>query len=326
MRRLVFMTQRLDPADPVLGATAAKVRALADRVDELVVLCDSADPSFRLRNLRVHEFRARTQAGRGARFLRALSAELRPRPIGVVAHMIPLFAVLAAPLVRPRRIPLALWYVHWKSHAVLRAAVAVSTDVFSVSSASFPFPYPSLHEIGHGIDLSEFAPAPEPPAGGELRVLVLGRYAPVKGLETILRAASLADAHVEGHGPSSPDGAYLASLRAAFPDADLAGPVDRSSVPALFAGCHVLVNNTRAGADKVVYEAAAAGVPVLASSAVFADLLPDELRFAPDDAEGLAARMRGIDRRRRPELRARVEERHSVEHWADALLTTLAGT
>ena len=35
--RLVFVTQRVDPDDPVLGATVAKIAALAARVDEVVV-------------------------------------------------------------------------------------------------------------------------------------------------------------------------------------------------------------------------------------------------------------------------------------------------
>jgi hypothetical protein len=42
MRRLVFVTQKADPADPILGATVAKIRALAARVDEVAVLADGA--------------------------------------------------------------------------------------------------------------------------------------------------------------------------------------------------------------------------------------------------------------------------------------------
>ena len=56
MRRLVFATQKLDPDDPVLAATAPMARALAARVDELVVLCDSAVPGIMPENTRVHEF------------------------------------------------------------------------------------------------------------------------------------------------------------------------------------------------------------------------------------------------------------------------------
>ena len=106
MRRLILATQKLESTDPILAATVAKVAALAERVDELVVLCDSAEPGIVPANVRVREFGAATQVQRGARFVAALRRELTPRPLGVVAHMIPLYVIVAAPLVRPRRIPL----------------------------------------------------------------------------------------------------------------------------------------------------------------------------------------------------------------------------
>jgi glycosyltransferase involved in cell wall biosynthesis len=102
--------------------------------------------------------------------------------------------------------------------------------------------------------------------------------------------------------------------------------VPRAEIPTLLASHDALVNNMRAGApDKVVYEAAASCLPVLASNPVFDDLLPPELRFDRDDVDGLAERLRTLDPRRRPELRDVVVRRHSVEHWADALLATVAG-
>src|SRR5205085_10439973 len=121
-------------------------------------------------------------------FERALARELRGAD-AVVAHMVPLYAVIAAPLVRPRRIPLALWYTHWKAHAVVRAAEKVCTHILSVDRRSFPLPSAKVHAIGHGIDLREFSCTETPP--GPLRALVLGRYSPAKGLETILEAAEL---------------------------------------------------------------------------------------------------------------------------------------
>src|SRR3954447_1567189 len=170
-------------------------RALAARVDELAVLCDTA--TIELENATIHEFGAATQVQRGARFAAALTRELRPRPLGVVAHMVPLYAVLAAPLVRPRGIPLVLWYTHWKGHAVVRAAEKACTAIASVDERSFPLPSTKVHAIGHGIEVGEFVctDAPEPPT----RALVLGRYSPAKGLETILAAARRAGVHVEAH-------------------------------------------------------------------------------------------------------------------------------
>jgi glycosyltransferase involved in cell wall biosynthesis len=295
------------------------VRALAARVDDLVVLCDTATTS--VDGVRVREFGAPTQVRRGARFTAALAREL-PGCGGVVAHMVPLYAVLAAPLVRPRRIPLVLWYTHWKAHAVVRAAERVCTAVTSVDTRSFPLRSSKLHALGHAIDLEEFrcTEAPPPPA----RVLVLGRYSPAKGLETILRAARETGVHVEAHGTDETFEAYTRDLRQAFPEAELGRPVPRAEVPALFARSHALVNNMRAGApDKVVYEAAASCLPVLAANPVFDDLLPEELRFRQDDVDDLARKLRALDLRRRPELRELVERRHSVDHWADGLLATV---
>jgi glycosyltransferase involved in cell wall biosynthesis len=333
MSRLIFATQRLDPRDPILAATVPMVRALATRVDELVVLCDSAVPEAVPENARVHEFRAATQAQRGAKFAAALARELRPRPLGVVAHMVPLYAVLAAPLVRPLRIPLVLWYTQWKGHVVVRAAERVATAVVSVDRDSFPLVSSKVRGIGHGIDVDEFA-CDEGPADGEpLQALVLGRYSPVKGLEAILRGVAIAgDVRLEAYG-STGNGVYddhkrdlERLIRELGVDAVLHGPVPRAEVPALFARSHVLINNTRAGArDKVVYEAAAACLPVLTSNRGFDDLLTEDLRFETDDPASLALRLQSLDRRRRPELREYVAAHHSVEHWADGVLATVGG-
>jgi glycosyltransferase involved in cell wall biosynthesis len=318
--KLVFCTQKLDAGDPVLAATVPMVRALAERVDELVVLCDAAKdvPD----GVRAHEFGAATQLARGLRFELALARELRGAG-AVVAHMVPLYAVIAAPLVRPRGIPLVLWYTHWKGHAVVRAAEKVCTQVLSVDARSFPLPSRKVRGIGHGIDVGEFwcSEAPD----GPLRVLVLGRYSPAKGLETILQAAELAGVAVEAHGSDTTFESYARGLARRYPHAELGGPLPRAQLPELFARHHVLVNNMRAGApDKVVYEAAASCLPVLASNPVFDDLLPLELRFERDDAEGLAEKLRTLDPRRRPELRDTVARHHSVEHWADEVVATVS--
>src|SRR5262249_49121193 len=104
----------------------------------------------------------------------------------------------------------------------------------------------------------------------------------------------------------------------------LGDAVPRTQVPQLLGEFDALVNNMRAGApDKVVYEAAATCMPVLASNPVFDLLLPPELRFHREDPDQLAERIRGLadvtdDVRR--ELRRRVERDHSVDTWADRVL------
>ena len=277
MAKLVFITQHVDPAHPALAATVPKIRALADLVDEVVVLTDSAAPGVLPLNCRVRTFRAGRRAGRGVKFETALTRELPGlRGGAVVAHMCPIYAVLAAPLVRPLRVPLVLWFTHWRASGLLRAAELVSTAVASVDTRSFPLPSRKLRAIGHGIDLSEFACTPGRD-DGELKLIALGRYSPAKGLDVVLRALAAADDRVtlDVLGPtlSEEERTHRAELVRLAAELGLGGrvrlgdAVPRAEIPELFGSHDALVNNMRAGApDKVVYEAAASCLPVLAST------------------------------------------------------------
>jgi glycosyltransferase involved in cell wall biosynthesis len=152
----------------------------------------------------------------------------------------------------------------------------------------------------------------------------------VKGWETALRALTeLPDATLTIHGPMLTDGdrAYKPRLEAlagelgVYERVTFADAVTYSEVPTLLTAADALVNPTRGNAaDKVVYEAAAACLPVFAASPVFDGLLPEALRFRVDDAASLAAKIRGYSVGAGPALRARVEAEHSADHWAERVL------
>jgi glycosyltransferase involved in cell wall biosynthesis len=320
-----------------------KLRALAARVDELVVLADGAVPEALPEGTRMRTFHSGSKLGRGARFEAALSAELPAlrRSGAVVAHMCPIYAVLSAPLARPLGIPVVLWYTHWHSSPTLRLAERASSAVASVDRRSFPLLSPKVHAIGHGIDLDEFPCRGRRPDGGALRVLALGRYSPAKGLATVLRAVRRAlddglELRLEVRGPAlTPEERSHRDELVRLADelrlgeyVLLAEPLPRSEIADLFAANDVLVNNMRAGApDKVVYEAAASCLPVLASNPVFDSLLDERWRFERDDPRGLAARLAelasldDVERERLGRgLRERVASDHSVERWAEQIV------
>ena len=335
MKRLVFVTQQVDPASPVLGATVAKVSALAERLGEVTVIADAAVEGALPANCRVHTFGAATRVGRGARFEAALARELRrrPRPAAVVAHMCPIFAVLAAPLARPLGVRVLLWYTHWRASRLLALAERLSSAVISVDRRSFPLDSRKLVPIGHGIDLARFACA-ERPKRDVLELLALGRTSPAKGIDTVIRAvAQVPGARLTQHGPSLTEAEILHRGELGQLVADL-GVADRvtigdsvpaDAVPALLGAADCLVNNMRAGAtDKVVYEAAATCLPVLASNPALDGLLPAALRFPRDDPAALAARIRELAVADRTaigrDLRLRVERDHGVEGWAERVI------
>lgn len=327
--RIVFVTQAADPEHPVLGATLAKIRALAERVDEVVVIADSDVGAALPENCRVRTFGAPSQAARGARYLAVLAPELMRRPVAVVAHMSPVFALLAAPLARPLRAPLLLWFTQQASGLSLQAAERVVDKILTVDTRTVPLSSSKVRAIGHGIDVSGLPCVPErrPPLR---RLLGLGRYAPVKGWETVLRALpELPDVTLTVHGPmlTETDQAELPRLEALADElgvrdrVTLGAEVPYASVPQLFGLADAVVNATRGNAaDKVVYEAAAACLPVFAASPVFDTLLPEELRFHGDCPRSLAERIVAYAGGAGAELRARVEAEHSVGRWADRVL------
>ncbi len=342
MSRVVFVTQQVDPVHPTLGAASAMVRALAERVDEVVVLAAAADIESLPGNARFLGFSAPTQALRGGRFEAALAGTLlRGRPTALLAHMSPIYAVLAAPLLRPLRVPLLLWFTQQRAGRSLRRAERVVDAILSVDRRAVPLASPKVRAIGHGIDTVEFACVEPGPRDGRLRLLSLGRYTEVKGHDVVLRAlqrlvAEGLDAQLTVHGEEATANDAVVRRRLGELAAELGlgararllDALPRPQVPALLAETDVLVNATHGPtADKVVFEAAACCVPAVAASPVFEALLPAALRFRDGDEASLAAAVRtaaDIPSETRRELRRRVEASHSVGHWADAVLAAAA--
>lgn len=343
-RKLIFITQVVDPSDPNLGATTAKIAALARRVDEVVVLCDRGVDGALPDNCRLRVFGAPTRPQRAARYIGALRSELRERPIGVVGHMVPLYTIVAAPFVRPRRVPLVLWYTHWKGHIVLRIATLVCTDVTSLDLRSFPLQSRKVHGIGHGIDVNEFPCQPVgPSAGRPFRVMSLGRYSRPKKLDEMIEGVRIArerggvDARIDlfGTAGSESEAAYKRELEAlvARPEyrafAAVGGPIPRIELPPVYAQADVVASDF-ISTDKIVLEACASCRPVIASHPAFDTLfagIDPPLAFDRGRPETFADRIEQLaalsDEDRHAigvTLRERVRTQHSVETWADAIL------
>jgi glycosyltransferase involved in cell wall biosynthesis len=347
--RLVFVTQKLDADDPILGATVEKVRALAERCEHVHVLALAVGRHDLPANVTFATFGASTRLQRGLRYARALVPALLPRrPDALIAHMCPIYLVLAAPFAKPLRIPLVVWYTHWTIDSTLRLATRLCDAALSVERHSYPLDSVKVIATGHGIDVDEFTPRDGPVEGdGPLRLLGLGRTSPSKGFMTLLAALESAnerglDIEVELRGPSTTDEerGHRQELLERIESGPLRGrvrlenPVSYSDVPALLRRFDAVVNPTRGqthgGAlDKVVYEAAASAVPVFACNPHFATFLgglPVELLFRSGEQEDLAAKLiafaaapPGARAEAGRELRRRVVAGHSSRTWAEAV-------
>jgi hypothetical protein len=75
--------------------------------------------------------------------------------------MAPVYALIAAPLARPLRVPLLLWFTQQAGGSLLDAAERVVNALLTVDERSVPIRSQKIHAIGHGIDVDALACVPE---------------------------------------------------------------------------------------------------------------------------------------------------------------------
>lgn len=358
--RVLMLTQRLDAASPVLASAVGWVNALAARVDHVDVVCFDRGHAPLASNVTVWTVGTRERVSRIAR-LRSFVRHVAPLAGEVdvlFAHMVPRFAWLAFPLARARRRPIVLWYVHRQRSFELRLAAAASAVVATAVPASFPIASAKVRALGHGVDGAFFAPGPpdESPGGLSGRdrpepplVVMIGRLAPVKRQDILLRAlALLRDSRKEvrlivaGHATGARGRAYLRRLRdlaaslGVSERVTFAGAVSPEGVRALYRRAAVAVNLSPSGLfDKAPLESMMTGTPTIVASASFDPLLPDEeawLRLRPP--EGPLQLARSLERalamdsharvRLGQQLRLRALEAHGLDGLMDRLVAAMA--
>ncbi len=343
--RLVFITPKVDPDDPLLGFIHTWVLKLAARVDSLHViqLWRTSPPlpgNVQLESLGRGE--AGGKVAVGARLAAVLRRACWPdRPDGIIAHMGPIFAICAAPFAKLAGAPLALWYAHGNVDWRLRLAHQLVDRVGTSTPEGFRIRSSKRVITGQGIDTERLVP------GGERvpnRVVSVGRMSPIKHHEVLLEA--IADltrrdvdlrAEIVGGASLPSERDYLAQLEDQVERLGLGNRVDivpgvaHSHIVGHYQRAALFVSCSETGSlDKAVLEAAACGaVPITTNPAFsrFFDPWTDDHLVPPRDPAALAGVLgRWLGRssddlsNRASELRARVVNDHSVDHLADELI------
>jgi glycosyltransferase involved in cell wall biosynthesis len=344
------VTQLVDPDDPVLGFVVDQIRAL--RADGGVIVVANevrhVPPDLEGSVITLGKERGYGRTRRTARYLATVARLAATRRAdALVAHMCPVYLVVAAPITKLARMRTALWFVHPADTPMLRVAERLADVVVTALPGSYPRRAPNVVPIGHAIDTDRIQQLGVGRRPGEpFRLLALGRTAPVKGYPTLIRATATAraggadvDVHIVGPSVTSTEAQHRRELEQLVESSGapvhIDGGVARGEVGRVLTAAHALVNTTdRGSADKVVFEAMAAGRPVLVTSDAFSTLvadLPLSLLSPPDDATALAAGITALAEAPPAvldavgsALRQRVERDHSLGHWAQALRQLVA--
>jgi len=346
--KLLLFNLATDVDDPILGFTTRWIQALAKRVEFIHVITMRAGRVEVPENVRVYSVgkeKGYSEPRRAVEFYRYLFHILREDRIDACfSHMIPIFTVLAAPVLKVKRIPIMTWYAHPSLTWILKLAHHFSDRMVASVATAYPYRKDKLVVVGQGIDTDLFCPdgsLPEQPP----MILCVGRLSPVKDHPTLIRAAALLRERWQNPfrvvilgGPAGPkDEPYVRSLHRLVEELNLQDivsfhpPVPQSALPNWYRRCTVLVNMTPTGSgDKVVWEAMACGRPCLAANEGFRETMGEYsgvLLFPYGNSESLAERLLWLlclspDEAQRigAYLRERVLAFHSLEQLATKLM------
>jgi glycosyltransferase involved in cell wall biosynthesis len=288
-RSLLIFNLRTDADDSVLGFTTDWINALAPFYDHVDVITMHAGRLAVAANVSVYSAgreRGYSEARRALRFYRLLlGLLLRRRYVACFAHMMPLFALMAAPLLTLWRVRCVLWYTHRQRTRQLAWATRLVWRVVSATQTSFPIPTPKLRVLGHGIRTDFYTPpAAHTPQTPPL-VVYVARLTPIKRQALLIEAARGLDCQVAliGDVPDGFDTAYAAELRAQVEASGqgqqvlFLGKQTPEAVREWLWRADLSVNLAPPGLfDKAALEAMACGVPTLVTNAAFAPALGDE--------------------------------------------------
>lgn len=347
--RLLLFNLVTDADDPVLGFTTVWINALAARCEAVDVVTMQVGRLAVAPNVRVYSVgkeKGYGDARRALEFYRIIFGLLRHYHYDACfAHMIQLFAVMAAPLLKLYRVPITLWYAHKATGRMLRLAEKLVDHVVTASPESFRLASSKLHVIGHGIDTDLFRPLGEPKNTVIFTLISAGRIAPVKRLEIIISAVKalheqgMTDVQLRLVGDAAPpDAAYDERLRKMVADYQLdesvvfIGGMPYESLVVEYQQADVMVNMSATGSiDKAVLEAMACGLPVVTANEAFRTMLApwsDLLFIPPESPEEISVYLKQLAEMSPAEraalgttLRSLVVEQHSMTHLTDQLLS-----
>ncbi len=334
--KLLVTTQVMDSADPGLGFFVRWVEELSLHAETIEVICLFEGAHALPPNVRVHSLGKENGRVPGIayalRYLR-LAWKLRGRYDAAFVHMNQEYIIIAGWLWKLLGKRIYLWRNHYAGSVLTDIAAAFCTKVFCTSKHSYTARYRKTVLMPVGIDTERFRADPS-----TIRIprsiLFLARIAPSKRADMFIEALGMLKERGEGYtasiyGSALPeDEAYLGSLNAQAHHLGLDGMLSfhpgpsPEHAPRVFAAHEIFVNCSPSGMfDKTLFEAAAAGCIVVASSEDFSLLLGrDPFSDAVSLASQLAAHLEdGNGNGVRSRMYGLAAD-HSLERLAEALV------
>ncbi len=339
--KLLVITQIYDSNDSNLGAFIDWWDRLAEKVEKIYMLALEKKSEPTKSNMEVISMGKELGRGFFGKTFGFYSGLLKTigKTDAILVHMIPKYAMLAAPIAFIYRKPMYMWYTGVSVHWQLKLAVKFCKKVFTAHEAAMRVHTPKRIITGHGIDVLKFRMRDSGfKSDASVTILSVGRITPSKGHDLVIKVVS--DLIKSGYdltlkiiGGVVQDyhKKYLESLKKLASDltinekVEFSGPISSSNMPDYMGNSEILINAVPfGGLDKVTLEAMSSGVIPLTSNSAFLTVFPPQVRedlvFKSGDSEDLKNKLKNIldkkmyeDEIIRWELRDSIIKNHNLD-------------
>jgi glycosyltransferase involved in cell wall biosynthesis len=336
--RLLIVTQKVDPSDPVLGFFTGWLEAFAKEAEGVIVIAQAMREGSELpQNVKIISLGKESHVKKYQQVLRYwkyLYIHRKEYDVALV-HMTPIWSVLGAPLWWLLGKRHYLWYEARGTRLPLHIALKYVRKVFSASTYGMPLPTPKSVVVGHGIDTSSFTPSQD--TRDEKHFITVSRISRTKRLEIILGCLMhFGEGYrltIGGSALTEEDTETLRMLQRFMHQNHIAdrvqiGFVSKAQVIGLYQTAGLFLHTSESGLDKTILEAMACECLVLSTSPAVEGILPEECRALEatifKKAKSLLALPPAKKKALRQKLRDIVEEQHSLPRLVKRLLQEMA--
>lgn len=283
MAKLLFITQKVDKDDNLLGFVHDWISELSKNFDSVLVICLQSGayelPSG-VRVLSLGKERGISKIFYLFNFYRYIWLE-RGSYDSVFVHMNPIYVVLGSVFWKMRGNKIILWYTHLTTTWKLKLALFFATAVVTAEASSFPISSPKVFAIGHGIN-TDFFKKDETVQAELGSILFLGRISSVKRHLLLVESLRVLDGMgINFHCDIMGD--YIPSTQQYFLNVvdvikryglgdkiSIVPPALYKDMPEVFNRHRILVSLTLAGSfDKAILSAMASKLSVVTTNQAF---------------------------------------------------------
>lgn len=341
MRNLLIITKKVDKNDQLLGFFIDWIYCFAQKFDKIIVLCLEKEEFNLPNNVKVISLGKDENLPKLLWFFNFYKYILRHRKQYdfVFVHMNPIWVVLGGWCWRLMQKKIFFWYTSGGVTTKLKLAEKFADTIFTASSESFRLPSKKIIVTGHGIDTDLFRPdEAKKIRDGKLRMLSVGRIAPVKNYDALIDAAKiLKDQNIEfsmtiiGEPALNKDRKYEQKLKSLIRELKLEndfkflGKINHKELIPYYQGNDLFIHLSKTGSlDKTLLEAMSCGMNVLSSNDAARGFLPAELLFNENNAQDLANKIKNIrEKNIDGQLRQYVVENHNLNNLISKMAKTI---